>query len=156
MNHAGYGDSVIGYQEPDVECHVADDDTVCRLLANDPAIKGLEVEFEPTEDRGENEDESKEMVLGEDNWGMVTGMAISRSTHLRKLRVSTESSKTLYVSDIFLKLVALNQSIEDLRLDCIYLETKMDISSIIALFFERNHNLRSVRFFGLSLPDSLF
>ena len=155
----------IGYQEPNVECHLADIDydgdtaPLLRRLSvsasandSDRAISALEVRFSDSVNDDDNEDgcghdHNKSKLYNE------LGGAIGNSQQLRTLRIRENSIETVRHFEIFLEHVATNRSIEHLSLDIIYCIGVNKIFRIFTPFVEHNHNLRSIEFKLLQWKD---
>ncbi|KAL3756918.1 hypothetical protein ACHAWU_005922 [Discostella pseudostelligera] len=117
----------VGYQPPKVKCHPLDDETLSRILANDPDIAGLRF--------------SAAQVTNADDADQV-GRAISRSIHLRTLEIWGVLEDTNVFHSLFTWL-AHNRSIEHIefyRFDF----SEIDIFRILAPFIEQNTNLRCI------------
>jgi Ran GTPase-activating protein (RanGAP) involved in mRNA processing and transport len=148
----------IGYQKPNVECHLADiDDTdtstlLRRLLSsasasandNGRAITGLEVRFSYSDNDDDYEDDCGYGYTYK--WYNKLGCAIGNSQQLRTLRIQDDSFETAHQSKMFLEHVAANRSIEHLSLNRIYCIGGDEIFRIFAPFIAHNHNLRSIEF----------
>ena len=126
---------VVGYQEPDIECqcqYPADDETLRRVLANDPSIAGLYLG----------------LVLPDNDWVDRSEQlceAIIKSVHLCKLNICNNLSP-LMSTDVLKSLcraISLNRSIQHLKMSYFDL-TDVDIFPILSPFFEFNHNLRCI------------
>ena len=148
----------IGYQEPNVECRLADidDTTLLRRLgivsasANDrQAISGLEVRFGDSGNANINNDDDDDDGWSnghEYNWYNELGIAIGNSQQLRTLRIQYNYTENVHHSKTFLDQVATNRSIRHLSLDIFYCRGGSEIFRIFAPFVEHNHNLRSIEF----------
>jgi Ran GTPase-activating protein (RanGAP) involved in mRNA processing and transport len=128
----------IGYQAPNVDSYLADDDTLLRLLANDPGVASLFLET--TYAKAEQ-----------------VGVAIGKNTYLREVELSNlDICNQYYGADLPPKIAALfeslcrslaiNRSIENLKMKH-FDHSHVDIFPILAPFFEHNQNLR---FFDVS------
>jgi Ran GTPase-activating protein (RanGAP) involved in mRNA processing and transport len=121
---------VIGYQAPNVDSYLANDDTLLRLLANDPGVASLLLETTYSE---------AEQVC----------VAIGKNTYLREVEISNWG--LYYGADLPLentalleslcKSIATNRSIENLKINH-FDHSHVDIFAILAPFFEHNQNLR--------------
>jgi hypothetical protein len=135
----------IGYQEPNVECHLAnvDDATLSRLSSsasakdNDRAITGLKVWFVDNDEGYHHR---------EDNWYKELGGAIGSSQQLRTLRIQDTAFENVSHTKSFLKQVATNRSIEHFSLNGILLFSEFEIFRVFAPFVAYNQNLRSIEF----------
>jgi hypothetical protein len=145
--HAG-AEVVVGYQPPDIACLHDTVETVQRLLNNDPAVSGVNVflSIYDFEDDFSIEEE-------EDGSGVHKGKvadAIGRSSMLRKLVIYDPALCMMHgYVDLFpfFQRIAVNRSIEQLSLDFLDF-SELDVFSILAPFFEHNHNLRCVKVSG--------
>ncbi len=117
----------VGYQQPKVKFHPLDNETVSRILANDPGIAGLHL--------------STSQVTNADYADQV-GRAISRSIHLRTLEIRGVLEDTNGFHSLFIWL-AHNRSIEHLELHNFDF-SEIDILRILAPFIEQNTNLRCI------------
>ncbi len=142
-NKDGTRVELIGYKEPGVEVDNANgDDAVVlrRLLANDPAISGLEVRVVSRDYRNYD---GEDHALGHNDWDKKVASAISNNNQLQKLLINVDSVWTLNVSDQFLEQVAENRSMKHLCLDG-FGHAKIDVFRILAPFLKHNINLRCI------------
>ena len=135
----------IGYQELNVECHLAtvDDATLSRLSSsasandNDRAITGLDVWFVDNDERYHRH---------EDNWYKELGGAIGSSQQLRMLRIRDTAVENVFHTRSFLKQVATNRSIEHFSLRGVLCFSEFEVFRVFAPFVAYNQNLRSIEF----------
>ena len=143
----------VGYQEPDVEYHEENDETVRRLRDNDPDIGGLDiplvrchtVSFEHSESLVIEQDKTRDRTLG---------CAIRSSKHLRKLKITgrVAGPSNWESTNKFLERVAENRSIEHLYLDRFTrANNENDAFKILVPFFEHNRNIRSIEIHNTDL-----
>jgi Leucine-rich repeat (LRR) protein len=129
---------VIGYQAPNVDSYLANDDTLLRLLANDPGVARLLLE---------NTYAKAEQV----------GVAIGKNTYLREVEISNTGTRDMYYTtrnsprevalleaallESLCKSISTNRSIENLKMNY-FDHSHVDIFAILAPFFGHNQNLR--------------
>lgn len=141
----------VGYQEPDVEYHEENDDTLRRLWDNDPDIAGLDIPL--ARSHGASYDYYDYRVEVHDaNRDRILGYAIGGSKHLRKLKITGRNGfRMAGATHKFLQRVAENRSIEHLCLN--EFSGKEKLFKFLVPFFEHNQNMRSIEICGTELNN---